>query len=130
MAFPAENYGHLNINYNRFTRWFDYDIWGDMHQHFVEDPDMEHVLLDSSVVRVLPCAAGALKNRGKPPKPLGAAEGRIHGHAPTGKQVMFSGISIYRLANCKVIEAWSNADKLGVMQQLGLVYPPQLGRVT
>ena len=58
----------------------------------------------------------------------GTHTGEFMGIAPTGKQVTFSGISIYRLANCKVIEAWSNSDILGVMQQLGLVQPPQLGK--
>ena len=32
-----------------------------MHQHFVDDPDMEHLLIDSTVIRAHPCAAGALK---------------------------------------------------------------------
>jgi hypothetical protein len=32
-----------------------------MHQHFAEDPDLENVILDSTVVRAHPCAAGAPK---------------------------------------------------------------------
>jgi transposase len=35
-----------------------------MHQHFVDDPDMKHLLVDSTVIRAHPCAAGALKKRG------------------------------------------------------------------
>jgi hypothetical protein len=34
---------------------------GDMHQHFANDPDMEQILLDSTIVRAHPCAAGASK---------------------------------------------------------------------
>lgn len=35
-----------------------------MHQHFADDPDMEHLILDSTIVRAHPCAAGALKKDG------------------------------------------------------------------
>ena len=35
-----------------------------MHQHFVDDPDMEYLLIDSTVIRAHPCAAGALKKHG------------------------------------------------------------------
>ncbi len=37
----------------------------------------------------------------------------------TGKQVKFSGVNIFRIANGKVIEIWNHRDDLGVMQQLG-----------
>ena len=42
-----------------FARWCEHDVWDDMHQHFAGDPDMENILLDSTVVRAHPCAAGA-----------------------------------------------------------------------
>lgn len=32
-----------------------------MHLHFIEKPDMENLIVDSSVVRAHACAAGALK---------------------------------------------------------------------
>ena len=35
-----------------------------MHQYFVQDPDMENIILDSTVVRAHPCAAGARKKEG------------------------------------------------------------------
>jgi hypothetical protein len=31
------------------------------------------------------------------------------------------GISIYRITNSKMVEAWVQYDQLGMMQQLGLV---------
>ncbi len=43
---------------------------------------------------------------------------------PTGKQVMVTGISIDRIVNGKVVEAWYNYDTLGLLQQLGVVLMP------
>jgi len=54
----------------------------------------------------------------------GTQQGAFAGNPPTGKQVTSTGIDIFRIANGKVVEHWSNSDDLGVLQQLGVVLPP------
>ena len=49
----------------------------------------------------------------------GTHGGRFRGIAPTGAQVSWSGISIYRLAGGRLIAGWSRSDQLGLLQQLG-----------
>lgn len=39
----------------------------------------------------------------------------------TGKQVQFSGCSIYHFRDGKIVEQWEYSDLLGFMQQLGVI---------
>ena len=44
--------------------------------------------------------------------------------AGTGKKVKTTGISIYRIANGRIVEHWAEMDSLGVLQQLGVIPAP------
>ena len=51
----------------------------------------------------------------------GTHEGTLLGVPPTGKRLRVSGISIYRLAEGKIVEHWEEGDRLGLLQQLGVI---------
>ncbi len=45
------------------------------------------------------------------------------GIPPTGKQVTWTGIDIFRITDGKIVEGWGIVDSLGLMQQLGILPP-------
>jgi predicted ester cyclase len=47
--------------------------------------------------------------------------GDLMGIAPTGKQVVVSGISVNRLLGGKIVETWSAIDQPWILQHVGLV---------
>jgi predicted ester cyclase len=50
--------------------------------------------------------------------------GPFQGISPTGKEAIFTSIDIYRMVDGKVMEQWTEADLLGLLQQLGVVPAP------
>ena len=46
------------------------------------------------------------------------------GIAATGRKVAVTGMSIVRIRDGKIVEAWNNWDMLGLMQQIGAIAPP------
>ena len=47
--------------------------------------------------------------------------GELLGTAPTGNPVHIGGMEIYRLRDERIVERWGVFDRLGLMQQLGIV---------
>ncbi len=54
----------------------------------------------------------------------GTHTGPMPGVPPTGKRIAIGGITIYRIAGGKIVEAWEQLDLLGMWQQLGVVALP------
>lgn len=55
----------------------------------------------------------------------GTDEGGLMGMPPSHKKLAFTGTTIVRMRDGKIVERWANVDELGVLQQLGVVPPPQ-----
>jgi steroid delta-isomerase-like uncharacterized protein len=55
----------------------------------------------------------------------GTHTGSYQGIPPTGKQGSMTGIDIDRFDNGKAVECWTNADELGLLQQLGVIPGPE-----
>ena len=49
------------------------------------------------------------------------------GTAPSNRSFRTTGMTMVRIANGRVVEAWSNFDMLGQFEQLGLVQRPKIG---
>lgn len=56
--------------------------------------------------------------------------GGYEGHAPTGRQIRLTGITIMRMEHDIIVEEWNEVDIAGMLRQLGFVYTPQPPRIT
>jgi predicted ester cyclase len=54
----------------------------------------------------------------------GTQTGPLPGVPPTGKRSAIGGITIYRIAGGKIVEAWEQLDLLGMWRQLGVIAVP------
>ena len=57
---PVE-YGKWSGIWKRFVSWADKGIWYKMFYYFQNDPDMEYIMIDSTILRAHAYASGALK---------------------------------------------------------------------
>ena len=60
-----ERFGKWNSAWRRFDRWAAKGTWQAVFEA-LQDPDLEWLVLDSTVIRAHPCAAGAKKKRTGP----------------------------------------------------------------
>ena len=56
-----ERFGNWNSVWRRFDRWARKGTWARVFEA-LQDPDLEWLILDSTVIRAHPCAAGAQKS--------------------------------------------------------------------
>jgi predicted ester cyclase len=54
----------------------------------------------------------------------GTHTGPLPSLPPTGRRIAISGITIYRIAESKIVESWEQLDLLGMWQQLGIISLP------
>jgi predicted ester cyclase len=50
--------------------------------------------------------------------------GDYMGIAPSGKEVQFTGISVYLIEEGKIAESWTVEDQFGLMRQIGAIREP------
>ncbi len=62
-------FGNWHSTYTRFSRWVKKGVWQQLVKTVTNDPDLEALLIDSTIVRVHQHGTGALKKTGN--KPLG-----------------------------------------------------------
>jgi steroid delta-isomerase-like uncharacterized protein len=58
----------------------------------------------------------------------GTHSSNFQGLSPTGKQIVMAGTVVQRIKDGKIVEHWPIFDSMGMMQQLGLIPPPQSNR--
>ena len=61
-----EEYGNWNSVFSRFNAWSKKRIWEALLSFCAEDPDLEYVMIDATIVRAHACSAGydSFKNEG------------------------------------------------------------------
>ena len=74
-----ERLGHWNSVWRRFDRWCRKGTWRRIFEA-LQDPDLEWFIMDSTVIRAHPCAAGAKKK----PTGVGASPSRLWARVGAG----------------------------------------------
>jgi putative transposase len=54
---PGE-FGNWNSVFRRFRRWAENGVWSRIFEVLIEDPDLEHLIIDATIIRAHQHAAG------------------------------------------------------------------------
>ena len=63
--FLPPDYGNWNSVYKRFSNWAKKGVWYKMLYYFAQDPDMEYIMIDSTILRAHACATPKKNSRNK-----------------------------------------------------------------
>ena len=69
-----EVYGKWNSVFSRFNDWTKKGIWRELMEFCIQDPDLEWVMVDATIIRAHPCAAG-YKRDSQEKEALGRSKG-------------------------------------------------------
>jgi len=56
-------YGKWNSIFARFNSWSKSNVWQDLNNYCIEDPDLEYVMIDATIIRAHACASGYKKGQ-------------------------------------------------------------------
>ena len=68
------HYGSWSSVHRKFKRWSDRGIWEDLFRAVQIEPDLENIMIDSTIIRAHACAAG-LKKESQSSEALGRSKG-------------------------------------------------------
>src|SRR3712207_6063865 len=108
--FYSPDYAHHDVSGPDVRTLSDYKQWATMLLSGLSD---FHVAIDDLVAE----PGKAVKRW----TATGLHDSAFAGIPATGKEVRFSGVSIYRLTGDRITESWYIYDMLGLLQQLGAV---------
>lgn len=106
----AADYAHHDVSGPNVRTLSDYKQWAAM---LLAGLSNFHVAIDDLVAE----PGKAVKRW----TASGLHDNTFAGIPATGKEVRFSGVSIYRLTNDRIAESWYIYDMLGLLQQLGAI---------
>lgn len=69
-----EEFGHWHRIYVRYSRWSKKGIWKHVFEKLADEPDLEYLMVDGSVVRVHQHGASKKRNARSKPKAVAVAD--------------------------------------------------------